>query len=114
MSFIISDDELNSTPVESEVSSAESEPEEDGEIVSDEEWNRSTMEVDEGFRLAGDAKNASLELNDKYEAAIDHIHALEQSNQVAEAKMECETLLEGELKHRCANAAQDWDVHFTV
>lgn len=43
--------------------------------------------------------------NDKYEAAIDHIHALEQSNQYAEAKMECETLLEGELKHRCANAA---------
>lgn len=30
MSSIISDDELNSTPVESEVSSAESEPEEDG------------------------------------------------------------------------------------
>ncbi|OAO15486.1 hypothetical protein AV274_2825 [Blastocystis sp. ATCC 50177/Nand II] len=105
MSFIISDDELNSTPVESEVSSAESEPEEDGEIVSDEEWNRSTMEVDEGFRLAGDAKNTSLELNDKYEAAVDHIHALEQSNQYAEAKMECKTLLEGELKHRCANAA---------
>lgn len=34
MSSIISDDELNSTPVESEVSSAESEPEEDGVLFS--------------------------------------------------------------------------------
>ena len=83
-------------------------------MITDEEWNRSTMEVDEGFRLAGDAKNTSLELlqigllliirNDKYEAAMDHIHALEKSNQFEEAKVECEKLLEGELKHRCANA----------
>ena len=83
--------------------------------MDNEEWNKSMIEVDEGFELAGDVKSNTLELsrimvrimcrNDKYEEAMKHIHSLMEEKQYTKAKEECEALCSGELKHRCENAS---------
>lgn len=82
--------------------------------VSESEWNRSVLEVDEEFDKVKDVQSATVLLlilnyilmnrNEKYEKEMDRIHALITTNKPAEAKNACENLLKGELKHRCENA----------
>ena len=84
--------------------------------ISEDEWNRSIIEVEEEFEKVRDLKSNAMELyvrlncllftcrNEEYESKMDTIYKLRTEKRYEEAKQLFEEMLNGDLKYRCDNA----------
>ena len=84
--------------------------------ISEDEWNRSIIEVEEEFQKVRDLKSNSMELyvlviylvftyrNEEYENKMDTVYKLRAEKRYEEAKQLFEEMLNGALKYRCDNA----------
>ena len=121
-------EEENSLILENTVERKGIEEEEEGDLhleegfdspvdsISEEEWNRSIIEVEEEFQKVRDLKSNAMELyvlviyllltcrNEEYESKMNTIYKLRTEQRYEEAKQLFEEMLSGDLKYRCDNA----------